>query len=272
MDKEELAQNNLKIIKSRNKSIKGMNTALIKIAGLRQILITMNEEVIKHGRKDLAMENEVIQISNKAIFEAQNKRTKKTLFDTDYSKIRKIIKLLCLAGTIRKVGYRELTVAKRQEMKKDTENPSRKYNLFLEKNIYEILDLREANFSRLKGLTNNTNIHYVSVWEQYTKDLADSCFNRPFGDIQHIDTPVNLTFILKMFMKNKEAVALTELCDKISNFWQPSKSPKWWKENIKELQKHFLAENGFEIVKANKIKSKEQSWKANTLVFRKLVR
>lgn len=237
-----IAENNLSIIRNKNelKKIPSANVVLNKnITLLRPIIVTLNKKVMKNDRTVMLKNgNQGIQISKSEIINDQNKVTKKKL---NAKIVSNLIVLACLAGCIRKVSVKGLNYFTADRIEKN----GTKYK---EKPIYEILDLRECHFERLKGMNSNTCLTHAIVCELYDKKIADNCFNRLFGTNNKVKYSAGIKQEILTVLKQHDIVQFSKMIELISN-WRiverdrdgavcnNHQSKSWWDKNIKELFK-----------------------------------
>ncbi|GAJ27536.1 hypothetical protein JCM15457_2538 [Liquorilactobacillus sucicola DSM 21376 = JCM 15457] len=293
LDSIEIAKNNLKIIKNKEemKKILGMNVTINKnIKLLRPILITLNKEMIKNSISGIT-KNNVIKINATEIIRRQNKNTRSKLIDKDKNghikgdKVRNLIKLLCTAGTVRKVGKADLTTSKVKEINNARKEQSAKDFYKSIPVYYEILDIKNADFTRLQGFNENTKLKYAAIFDMYGKTIADNTFNRVYGDNKKTEEGVQGIEYLKNMLMIKEVYSLSEVVEKISKFaivpmlkdsWKnvhtgkEKKSSTWWRDYFKSLSSKYLSDNNLKICMAGKLKKdmkKSTDFRTSTLVI-----
>lgn len=85
--------------------------------------------------------------------------------------VRRMISLLCLAGAIKVLSWDDLTWS---EKNREVEHRH---------TYYQMLDLREADFSRIKGMDYKTKLSYPAVAACYGEELAANVFS----DIENVN-------------------------------------------------------------------------------------
>lgn len=237
---QDIAKSNLDIIKNKDelKKIRYANVVLNKnITLLRPIIVTLNKAVLQNNKViELKNGKKSVQISKNEIINDQNKTTRKKLNDR---KVSNLIVLACLSGCIRKVTKNDLNIITLSRL----ENSKSKYK---EAPVYEILDLNDSHFERLKGMTADTQLTYATVCELYSKEIADNCFNRLFSRIGKLKYSACIKNEVIIQLKNHNIVQFSKMVEKISNWrlvkrerdgdvLQNHQSKSWWRKNIKEM-------------------------------------
>lgn len=281
MDFSDIVKNNLNIIKNKDKlkKVKNANVVLNKnIPLLRSILITLNQKYLGDGKKILLKNHKLaLQISMNEIIKDQRPTTQKKL---DIRKVSNLIKLACLCGAIRKVELNDLNFFM---VKKFTHDKLSKNRAIREESIYQILDLRNCRFERIKKFDVDTELKYPAILERYGKAIADNCFNRPFGTNKKVKRSPDIKKKILRFMDGKKIIKLSDFAQGISNFeyvdflsnkQSQKKSRQWWYQNIKcEFELGTFDNTGFKLCRFSDLKNsikKELPSHGNSLVVVKV--
>lgn len=153
-----MIQNNLKMMKDPHGQLK---TAYNHKPAMWQLLKTINtlmfyqgEQVVKGGH--LALESNACDL-----YKACGKR-----FILKYSvqATNNLLNLLCIAGAIKVLSWNDL-------------NCREKWSVKEKHTYYQVLDLNEADFSRISSMDYNTRLNYATVATAYGKELADNTFS-----------------------------------------------------------------------------------------------
>lgn len=138
--------------------------------------------------------------------------------------VRQMISLLCLAGAIKVLSWDDLTWS---EKNREVEHRH---------TYYQMLDLREADFSRIKGMDYKTKLSYPAVAACYGEELAANVFS----DIENVNkrqsfNEAGLEHFTKEIIK-REAVTLQEAAELFKET-QPAfgYKDKWYGESLKAL-------------------------------------
>lgn len=280
VDLSNIVKNNLNIIKNKDKlkKVENANVVLNKnIPLLRSILITLNQKYLGDGKKILLKNHKLaLQISMNEIIKDQRPTTQKKL---DIRKVSNLIKLACLCGAIRKVELNDLNFFM---VKKFTHDKLSKNRAIREESIYQILDLRNCRFERIKKFDVDTELKYPAILERYGKAIADNCFNRPFGTNKKVKRSPDIEKKILRFMDGKKIVKLSDFAQGISNFEyvdflnnkRQKKSKQWWYQNIKcEFELGTFDNTGFKLCRFSDLKNsikKELPSHGNSLVVVKV--
>lgn len=277
----DIVKNNLNIIKNKDKlkKVENANVVLNKnIPLLRSILITLNQKYLGDGKKIILKNHELaLQISVNEIIKDQRPTTQKKL---NIKKVSNLIKLACLCGAIRKVELKDLNFLM---VKKFTHDKLSKNKAIREESIYQILDLRNCRFERIKKFDVNTELKYPAILEKYGKEIADNCFNRPFGTNKKVKRSPDIKKKILRFMDGKKIVKLSDFSNGISQFEDvdflsnkksQKKSKQWWYQNVKcEFELGTFDETNFKLCKFSDLKKsikKELPAHGNSLVIVKI--
>ena len=213
-----MIQNNLKMMKDPHGQLK---TAYNHNSGLIRLLKTINTLMFHQGQAGITKGHMALPLSARGLYRACGKRFIETQsIDTT----KQLTKLLCLAGAIKVLSWKDLTQAERKRT-------TRHRPVY-----YQCLDLREADFSRISGMDRNTVLSYATVATCYGKELADNSFSdiktttkRESFDVLQLES-----FISKA--KERVIVSYKEAATMLKESQHELKyGAKWFRESLKAL-------------------------------------
>lgn len=217
MNDKLMIQDNLNLLKKPTGQLK---TVYNHNSGLIRLLKTINTLMFHQGQEGIAKGHMALPLSALGLYRACGKR-----FIINYSveATEKLVNLLCVAGAIKVLSWRDLT---RAERKPTTHRPV----------YYQCLDLRKADFSRIKGMDYNTTLTYASVATCYGKEVA----NNTFSTINTRSTRKKFDGLgLEMFIsKVKEQGVMTykDAAKYLKEYQHDFKyGVKWFRESLKAL-------------------------------------
>lgn len=153
-----MIQNNLKMLKQPTGQLK---TAYNHNSGLIRLLKTINTLMFHQGQEGITKGHMALPLSACGLYRACGKRF---IQSHSVDTTKQLISLLCVAGAIKVLSWKDLTQAERKQT--------------THKHVYyQCLDLREADFSRISGMDRNTVLSYTTVATCYGKKLADNSFS-----------------------------------------------------------------------------------------------
>lgn len=214
-----MIQNNLNLLKQPTgqlKTVYNHNSALIRL------LKTINTLVFYQGATGVAKGHLIIKLGATGLYRACGKR-----FVESYSiqVVKQLTNLLCVASALKVLSYKDLTKAERlsNNIKRNTV-------------YYQCLDLKQADFSRIRGMDRNTILNYATVATSYGEELADNTFS----DIGTRVTRKKFDGLcLEMFIaKVKEQGVMTykDAANLLKEYQHEFKyGTKWFKDSLKAL-------------------------------------
>lgn len=213
-----MIQNNLKMLKQPTGQLK---TAYNHNSGLIRLLKTINTLMFHQGQSGIAKGHMALPLSACGLYRACGKRFIETQsIDTT----KQLTKLLCLAGAIKVLSWKDLTQAERKRT-------TRHRPVY-----YQCLDLREADFSRINKMDNNTIFSYATVVTCYGKELADNSFSDIKTTVKResFDGLGLESFINKV--KGQGVVTYKDAANLLKEYQHDFKyGAKWFRESLKAL-------------------------------------
>ncbi|WP_436669787.1 hypothetical protein [Lactiplantibacillus plantarum] len=212
-----MIQNNLNLLKQPTgqlKTVYNHNSALIRL------LKTINTLMFHQGQAGIAKGHMALPLSALGLYRACGKRF---IQSHSIDSTKQLINLLCVAGAIKVLSWKDLTRAETKQAK-------------YKHTYYQCLDLREADFSRIKGMDCNTALSYATVATCYGKELADNSFS----SIKTKATRKSFDVLgLEMFIsKVKEQGVMTykDAANLLKEYQHEFKyGTKWFKDSLKAL-------------------------------------
>ena len=170
--------------------------------------------------------------------------------------VRQMISLLCLAGAIKVLSWDDLTWS---EKNREVEHRH---------TYYQMLDLREADFSRIKGMDYKTKLSYPAVAACYGEELAANVFS----DIENVNrrqsfNEAGLEHFTKEIIK-REAVTLQEAAELFKET-QPAfdYKDKWFIFSLKALFDMRYFKGRLKLTTYAKSRAKDLDVAGNTKVI-----
>lgn len=170
--------------------------------------------------------------------------------------VRQMISLLCLAGAIKVLSWDDLTWS---EKNREVEHRH---------TYYQMLDLREADFSRIKGMDYKTKLSYPAVAACYGEELAANVFS----DIENVNkrqsfNEAGLEHFTKEIIK-REAVTLQEAAELFKET-QPAfdYKDKWFIFSLKALFDMRYFKGRLKLTTYAKSRAKDLDVTGNTKVI-----
>lgn len=152
---------NIRLI--RDMSGENMENSFKNISGLKKMLLEINK-VAKGIPEQQQLYNPV---TGRNIIRYDNIRTTQATRVSDREKY--LLQLLVIVGAIRRVSIYELPEGLKQKYVQN--NDFRAY-------LYEVMDMRNAKFYRLRALKKDKQLHYSVVRLIYGRYVADEAFKR----------------------------------------------------------------------------------------------
>lgn len=247
MNDKETFKNNLILLKQQKIS---HIDVLKKISGLSALCRIFNQSILENGDNSmLSNKHYCVQLSMSEIYERMSKRTQKKYLQ--YLKgiakindglLRHDIRLLIIAGAIRKVDFKELTRANQARIvnkKKEFNNGTTTSNVYVSAPYYEVLDLNHSHLERLTKIKHQKDLSYVIVQQMFGDQLADNCFNSTIRDYKNgLNAFGNDSFkcIIETIQKNK-VISLKDLSEYCAHNLSLTngdyKKPAWWSRQLR---------------------------------------
>ncbi len=213
-----MIQNNLNLLKKPTGQLK----TACNIKGLGTLLKTLNTLTFHQGNTGVAKGRLIIKLGAPGLYRACGKR-----FVGSYSiqVVKQLTNLLCVAGALKVLSYKDLTKAERLS------NNSKGNTVY-----YQCLDLKQADFSRIRAMDRNTILNYATVATSYGEELA----NNTFSDIgtraarKKFDDLGLERFIAKV--KEKGVMTYNDAAKYLKEYQHEFRyGAKWFRESLKAL-------------------------------------
>lgn len=241
---EEVFKNNLQMLKEQEVS---NIVALKRITGLFALCRIFNQIALDHGNNAmLSNKHYCVHLSLNRIFQSMSKRTQKKYCqyrkgETEINSelLRHDIRLLIIAGVIRKVDFTDLVRSEQNSISRRKQLDVK--NVYLDAPYYEVLDLKDSHFERLTKIKDCNISSYVVVQQMFSTQVADNCFNSISKDCKNgLDEWGKDTFSkIVEIIKKRKIISLKELsiyCANnfvLSNF--KSKKQSYWYQQIRNF-------------------------------------
>lgn len=212
-----MIQNNLNLLKQPTGQLK---TAYNHNSALIRLLKTINTLVFHQGQAGIAKGHLILPLSACGLYRACGKRF---IQSHSVDTTKQLISLLCVAGAIKVLSWKDLTQAERKQT--------------THKHVYyQCLDLRKADFSRISGMDRNTALSYATVATCYGKELAESSFSNI--NTQTIRKSFDRLGLEMFISKVKEQGVMTykDAAKYLKEYQHDFKyGAKWFRESLKAL-------------------------------------
>lgn len=255
MNDKETFQNNLILLKEQKIS---HIDALQKISGLSALYRIFNQSILENSDNSmLSNKHYCVQLSMSDIYEKMRKPAQKKYrqyqkgsLEINKDLLRHDIRLLIIAGVIRKVDFKELT--RRNQVlivnkKKEFNNGTTTSNVYVSAPYYEVLDLNHSHLERLTKIKNKDISSYTIVQQMFGDQIADNCFNSTVRDYKNglsYFGENSFEFIVETIKKNKviSIKNLAEYCaHNLSLENGDYKKQTWWSRQLRGFD--FSQEN-----------------------------
>lgn len=211
-----MIQNNLDMLKHPAGQLK---TVYNHDTGLVRVLKTINTLMFHQGQGGI-FGHLILPLSAQGLYRACGKQF---IINHNIDSTKRIINLLCLAGAIKVLSWKDLPHHEARNAK-------------FEHIYYQCLDLRKADFSRINKMNCNTKLNYAVVATCYGKDVAGNVFSTVKAKSRH-DKFNELN--LKHFIDQVQAQGVITYKDAVSLFKDSQPGFKygdqWFADSLKAL-------------------------------------
>ena len=279
MSDKEMFQNNLILL--REQKIAHIVT-LKRIPGLSALCRIFNQSILENGSNSiLSNKHYCMQLSMSDIYDRMRKPAQKKYsyyqkgnLEINKDLLRHDIRMLIIAGVIRKVDFKELTPHNQTILinkKKEFSDGAATNNIYTSAPYYEVLDLRQSHLERLTKIKNKDISSYAIVQQMFGDQTANNCFNSTIRDYKNgLDTfgDSSFTHIVDIIKKNQiiSVKDLSEYCTHNLSLSNGNyKTQKWWYHQLREFN---FSRNNITICRNSELSNEMKlNIRGNSLVF-----